>query len=132
MDTTTIVKRSLRPGAPGTQRLALLHGKQLVCVRYRETSDGTLRMTTVEIVVDVRMASGCPVQLAVDWREKSVQAKLEAHGARWNEALNCWVTTLRIAKRLKLQSRILGPHRGAAQRRLRAYAPDPERQHHCL
>lgn len=115
----TIVKRSLRPGAPGTRRLALLHGRDLVCVRYRESTDGTLRFTTVELVTEMRMAPGCPVELAIDWREKAVQAALKAEGARWNDALQCWVTTLRVAKRLKLQGRILGPHRGTAQRRLR-------------
>lgn len=120
----TIVKRSLRPGAAGTRRQALQHGKNLVCVRYRETADGTLRFTTVEIVVEARMAPGCPVQLAIDWREHALQSALKAEGATWHPTLKCWITTLRVARRLHLQGRILGPHRSAAQRRLR---PSPTR-----
>jgi hypothetical protein len=116
----TIVKRSLRPGAPGTRRLALLHGRDLVCVRYRETTDGSMRLTTVELVVERRMAPGCLVRVAVDGWEKALQAELKARGARWNSELACWLTTLNVARSLKLQDRILGVHAGAARRGLTA------------
>ena len=115
---TTFVRRSLRPGAPGTRRLRLLHGRDLVCVRYRESADGSLRLTTVELIVDRRMAPGCPVRLAVAGSEKALNDALHAQGARWDAALECWVTTLRVARRLKLQARVLGPHRGEAHRKL--------------
>lgn len=120
MDTNaTCVRRSLRPGAPGTHKLRLQHGQNLICVRYRESADGTLRLTTVELVVERRMAPGCPVRLVVAASERTLQADLRAAGARWDGAAGCWVTTLRVARRLKLQHRILGPHRGAARNDLR-------------
>lgn len=112
----TVVMRSLRPGAPGTQKLRLQHGRNLICVRYRESMDGTVRLTTVELVVERRMAPTCPVQLAVAASERRLQAELRAAGARWDGALGCWITTLRMARQLKLQHRILGPHRTAPHR----------------
>lgn len=116
----TIVKRSLAPGAPGTRRLALLHGADLVCVRYRETADGTVRLTTVELVVERRLAPGCLVKVAVDWRERALLARLKAAGARWHARLECWIMTLRVARQLRVHSRILGPLRDTAKLQLRS------------
>jgi hypothetical protein len=102
------VTRTLRAGAPGTQRQLLLHGLALVCVRYRENDAGTERYTTVELIVDRRPAPTTVVRLAVDWRESALQRKLRDHGARWDGRRRCWLAELRVARRLKLLDRILG------------------------
>jgi hypothetical protein len=46
------VRRTLRPGNPGTHKLLDRFGDQLVCVRYRYDADRGFRVTTVELVVD--------------------------------------------------------------------------------
>ncbi len=106
------VTRTLRAGQPGTQRLLLRHGGSLVCVRYRENEAGTERFTTIELIIDRRPTPKALVQLAVDWREKALQQKLRQAGAQWNASARCWQTELRIAKRLQLTNRILGPAQG--------------------
>ena len=63
------VKRTLRAGAPGTQRLLPRYGADLVCVRYRENNAGTEKYTTVELIIDRRPTPTTLVRIAVDWRE---------------------------------------------------------------
>lgn len=104
---TTRVTRSLRPGEPGTRRLQLSYGSSLVCVRYRETADGQSRWTTIEVVIDRRPAPACLVCIAADPRDSLMNARLRTAGARWDEHKQCWVTSLKTARRLKLQDHIL-------------------------
>jgi hypothetical protein len=104
----TRVTRSLRPGAPGTRRMQLSYGSSLVCVRYRETADGQTRWTTVELIVDRRPTLDSLVCIAADWREKLLHARLRSAGARYDSRRCCWVTSLRTARRLKVQDRIIG------------------------
>jgi hypothetical protein len=102
----TKVMRSMRPGSPGTRRLTLRHGASLVCVRYRENEAGTVRYTTVELVVDTRPANARQVRLAVAWQEHALRAELRTIGARWDPSGKTWIVKLRDARRLKLLNRI--------------------------
>ena len=104
----TRVTRSLRPGAPGTRRLQLSYGSSLVCVRYRETADGQTRWTTIELIVDRRPTLDSLVCIAADWREELLHARLRSAGARYDSRRRCWVASLRTARRLKIQDRIIG------------------------
>lgn len=102
------VKRTLRAGAPGTQRLQLEHGSALVCVRYRENAAGTERYTTVELLIDRRPSPTCLVRLAVDVRETRLQQRLREQGATWDGPRRCWLIQLRKVRRMKLMDRVLG------------------------
>lgn len=102
----TKVTRSMRPGAPGTLRLALRHGASLVCVRYRENEAGSLRYTTVELVVDCRPAGTSMVGVTVAWQEHALRATLKAIGARWEPRDRTWLLKLKDARRLKLLNRV--------------------------
>lgn len=107
MPTPTRVTRRLKPGAPGTRKLQLRYGAQLVCVRYRESEDGKTRFTTVELEIERRPSPAAPVRLALDWRESALRGRLCAAGGWWDEQLRCWIAPLRVARRLKLQGRII-------------------------
>lgn len=102
------VKRTLRAGALGTQRLLLQYGTDLVCVRYRENDAGTERYTTVELIIDRRPTPTTLVRIAVDWRETQLHRQLRDHGAQWDARRRWWLVQLRVARRLKLLNRILG------------------------
>jgi hypothetical protein len=102
----TKVTRSMRPGTPGTLRLAMRHGAALVCVRYRENEAGSLRYTTVELVVDCRPAGSSLVDVAVAWQEHALRAALKASGARWDPRTRTWRLRRRDARRLKLLARV--------------------------
>ena len=116
------VTKKLHPGAPGTQRLAERYGSELICVRYRESEDGSQRLTTIELIIDVRstrdprtkvapvLRNDDSVHLRIAPRETELQNKLRAFGARWDPASRTWVTQWLIAKHLKLtQRRVLDP-----------------------
>lgn len=105
----TKVMRSMRPGAPGTLRLALRHGASLVCVRYRENEAGNLRYTTVELVVDCRPTGASLVAVPVAWQEHALRATLKALGARWDPHNRTWLLKLKEARRLKLLNRVTAP-----------------------
>lgn len=101
----TRVTRSLRPGAPGTLKLRMQHGPALVCVRYRQNLSGTLRYTTIELIVDRRPTDAAPVQVAIAWREHDLRAAARAAGAFWDAENRVWILTLAQARRLKLLNR---------------------------
>jgi hypothetical protein len=103
-----LVKRTLRAGALGTQRLLLQDDTNLVCVRYRENNAGTERYTTVELIIDRRPTPTTLVRIAVDWRETQLRHRLRNHGAQWDATRRCWLVPLRVARQLKLLSRVLG------------------------
>jgi hypothetical protein len=100
------VKRCLRPGAPGTRKLMLQHGSDLVCVRYRESEDGLLRMTTIELIIDRRPSPQTAVNVDVRWNDAALRAKLLEHGARWDAKKRCWTTDLQTIRRLNLYDKI--------------------------
>ncbi len=110
------VTRSLRPGQAGTRKLLRAYGPRLVCVRYRESADGRLRFTTVEIEVDRRPAPDALVRVALHWDEATLRAQLSAAGGHWEPDRRCWLAPLWVVRRLKLQGRIVRGNTGAPTR----------------
>lgn len=107
-DRESFVTRCIRPGAPGTRKLLLKHGTDLVCVRYRETADGTMRATTVELVID-RRPTKRPNRLVRIYRNETELIKeLSKGGATWDPATRCWRVHAHLVKRLGLQHRVVG------------------------
>ncbi|GAA5160450.1 hypothetical protein [Viridibacterium curvum] len=113
------VIKKLHPGDAGTLKLAERYGRDLVCVRYRETEDGSQRLTTIEIVVDVRdkrdvrksphprPKSDDLVRVKVLPSEFRLRQRLHAYGARCEPDGHIWLTRWLIVKHLKLTNRLV-------------------------
>lgn len=107
----THVTRSLRPGQPGTIKLRRIHGPALLCVRYRENEAGTLRYTTIELVIDTRpMRRHNPqtspmVRISLQESNQELRRQLIAKGAEWDGGSKTWTLTLAAARALKVLPR---------------------------
>lgn len=107
----TRVTRSLKPGQHGTLKLLRLYGSALVCVRYRENAQGSVRYTTIEIVVDEapklpRMSERCVLGVRIAWEEARLAARAKAMGARWDPGTRLWRMSYKAVKALNLQDRV--------------------------
>ena len=47
------VAKKIRPGQRGAIKLARMHGEALLCVRYRENADGSKRLMTGELLLEM-------------------------------------------------------------------------------
>lgn len=87
---------TLRPGAPGTKRLAKRYGDRLVCVRYLYDEARGRRLKTVELVIEEAPWKGRArrprrndhdlVRVRVDWREAELRLAVKKAGAVWRPA----------------------------------------------
>ncbi len=108
---TRVVKK-FSPGQPGARKLARRHGAALVCVRYRHNPDGTVRYTTVELVVEEtpivhRKAPGQHLAVRLHSQDAEQRRQLIAHGAQWDPGLRAWWTTRSVVKRLRLLKQVV-------------------------
>jgi len=105
----TYVTKTLAPGQPGTRAWSQHHGAALVCVRYRESADGSRRYTTVELVVDERINRRPKVPrmvgVAVDFYDVETRQKIKAAGGIWHAEYKLWVLPEATAHELKLPYR---------------------------
>jgi hypothetical protein len=121
------VRRTLRPGDPGTHKLVERFGEHLVCVRYRYEPDTRIRMTTVELVVDTALAEprrsrresardppAAPalVQLRIGFHETELRQLVKAAGGRWLPEQRVWELLEAEARQLGLENRIVGGRDG--------------------
>lgn len=104
----SFVTRCIRPGAPGTRKLLLKYGTDLVCVRYRETIDGRMRATTVELVIDRRPTKRINRLVRIHRSETALLKELRQAGSTLDPATACWVVPATLVKRLRLQKRVVG------------------------
>lgn len=110
---SSIVKKKLAPGSPGTRRLQERYGIALVCVRYREIgmADGqSRRLTTVELVVDEHTVSPAEVWLHIEYGETELRQTVKQAGGIWDGKHRLWRIQARAAKKLGLNERIVTPH----------------------
>jgi len=109
------VRKTLRPGDPGTRRFARDWGERLVCVRYRVDPSKGLRYTTVEIVASApkawrppgRPAPSALVYVRTGGDEWELKQRLRAARAIWEPELKVWRLRYEAAVKLKLRRRIL-------------------------
>jgi hypothetical protein len=111
--TSTVIKR-LAPGAAGTRRLQQRYGKELVCVRYRESADGSARFTTVEIVVErravqKRQPAKAEQLVRINFGESELREKVKAAGGRWDPKLKLWRLPSPAIQALRLKNRVVDP-----------------------
>lgn len=108
----TRVTKKFAPHQPGARKLAQRHGRTLVCVRHRHNLDGTVRYTTVELVVEqVRIQHRQPQGQLVAVRLRHDEADIRRHlinsGGQWSQELTAWWITRATARRLRLLKRIV-------------------------
>lgn len=109
-DTTHFrVTKKIAPSQPGAIKLARRYGEHLVCVRHRVDPTGTVRFTTVELVVEQAPISAKPDQIVgvrVDYQERQLRAAIKAAGATWDHEAGVWRMPLKMARLLRLRERI--------------------------
>lgn len=107
----TSVTKTLAPGQPGTLGWSHRHGSALVCVRYRESNDGSRRYTTVELVVDERIARKptAPriVGVTIAFDDLHTRQTIMAAGGIWNHERKMWLISETKARELRLPYRRL-------------------------
>jgi hypothetical protein len=106
---STVIKK-LAPGTPGTRRLLERYGASLVCVRYREveTADGARRrLTTVELVVDERLAKSGEAWLRIAYDETELRRTVMQAGGTWDTERRLWRVPVRTIKQLRLEDRVV-------------------------
>jgi translation elongation factor EF-G len=104
------VIKKIAPNERGAKNLTMTYGGQLVCVRHRLDTTGTMRLTTVELVISEKRIARRPgptVDVALRPQEKELQAKLKAAGARWHKADEVWSIRRSTAIALGLKERIV-------------------------
>jgi hypothetical protein len=111
----TEVRKTLRPGQPGTRRLQRDWGARLVCVRHRVDPKKGVRFTTAEIVVSAeriakaRRASHpeALVYARVGVDESNLRRRLmAAKAATYDSHLKVWTMQYATALRLGLGRRL--------------------------
>jgi hypothetical protein len=103
-----IVKK-LRPGQPGSQKLAERFGDRLVCVRHRLDPTGHRRITTVELVMTdapIQHRDNAMVRVRIDYEETQLRAQALQNGATWLPKPRRWCMPRQTAHRLGLRERI--------------------------
>lgn len=103
------VAKKINPDARGAIKLARTYGPDLVCVRYRESPDGTERLTTVEVVVEravIQKRDDPIVSFKIKQEELELRRLAMARGAKYNGKTYMWQMRRSEVLRMGLKSRI--------------------------
>ena len=103
------VSKTMRPGQRGAILLTRKHGADLVCVRYRESQDGDLRITTVELVVDravVQKSRTAVVSFKIHACEQALLREARRRGATLDPKTQLWRLPRQDVIRMGLRHRI--------------------------
>ncbi len=108
---------TLRPGAPGTKRLAKRYGERLVRVRYLYDEARGRRVKTVELVVEETPWRGRPrrprrddhdlVHVRIGWRETELRLAVKKAGGTWRPAQKTWEITWQTVRALGIRHRVV-------------------------
>lgn len=99
------VAKTYGPGQDGAKRFARRFGEQLVCVRHRLNDDGTIRHTTVELVVEstpIASRERSIIAVRIPGFDKRTRSLLMACGAQWRPRERYWLVPRLIAKNLRV------------------------------
>lgn len=110
---TLRVAKTYAPDQNGAKRFAKRHGKNLVCVRHRLNADGTVRHTTVELLVEstpVASRARSLVAIRIAGSDKATRTLLLACGATWHSKEKYWLLPRLVAKNLRLLRNIVSVH----------------------
>src|SRR5262245_25836439 len=105
---------TLRPGRPGTRRLADEYGNRLLCVRYRYDDEHRVRYKTVELIVEESpwtptrpFAPTDIVELRIRAQERALRHAAHLLGARRIGTSDTWRTTYAVARILQITTRVM-------------------------
>ena len=104
------VAKKMKPSQRGAIKLARIHGKELLCVRYRENPDGTERLTTVELVVErvvIQKRDDPVVSFKLRQEEIELRRQVMARGARYDGKNYMWKLLRSEVLRMGLKHRIV-------------------------
>jgi hypothetical protein len=99
------VAKTYSPEQDGAKRFAKRYGEQLVCVRHRLNETGTVRHTTVELLIEstpVASRSRSLVAIRIPPTDKATRTLLLACGAQWQHKHKYWLLPRLVAKNLRL------------------------------
>lgn len=99
------VAKTYSPEQAGARRFAKRYGDQLVCVRHRLNETGTVRHTTVELLVEttpVVSRARSLVAIRISPTDKATRTVLMACGAKWLPKQRYWLLPRLVAKNLRL------------------------------
>ena len=110
----TRVLKTFSPGAPGAVKLTRRYGPALICVRYRLDATGTVRYTTVELLIEQapiqhRAATENMVTVKFLYAEANLRNQAWKLGAKWDAKTKLWRMSKATSKALGLDSRITKP-----------------------
>ena len=103
------VAKKIKPSQRGAIKLARHHGKELLCVRYRENPDGTERITTIELVVEravIQKHDDPIVSFKLKQDEVELRRLAMAKGAQYDGKRFMWKLRRSEVLRMGLRHRI--------------------------
>jgi hypothetical protein len=107
-------RQTILPGKAGTKKLIEKYGSKLINVRYRYDYKNRKRLTTVEIIVDVKpyipkhIPADKLVNILLKWSEHDLARKIKEAGGKWNNQKRAWEIPYHVVKALKIRDRIVG------------------------
>lgn len=99
------VAKTYAPDQDGAKRFARRYGESLVCVRHRLSDDGSIRHTTVELLVEstpVVSRARSNVAIRIPANDRQTRTLLLACGAEWRSKDRVWILPRMVAKNLRL------------------------------
>jgi hypothetical protein len=108
------VAKTYAPHQNGAKRFARRYGDQLVCVRHRLSDDGSVRYTSVELLIEstpVASRARTLVAVRIGASDKTTRTLLMACGAQWVPKEKYWLLPRMAAKNLRLLKNMV-PSRG--------------------
>ena len=108
------VAKTYAPDQNGAKRFARRYPDQLVCVRHRLSDDGSVRHTTVELLIEstpVASRARTLVAVKIGPTDKAIRTLLMACGAQWMPKDKYWLLPRMVAKNLRLLKNVV-PNRG--------------------
>ena len=103
------VAKKIKSSQRGAIKLARLHGKELLCVRYRENPDGTERLTTIELVVEravIQKRDDPVVSFKLKQDEVELRRLAMSKGAKYDGKSFMWKLRRSEVLRMGLRNRI--------------------------
>jgi hypothetical protein len=108
---------SLAPGQNGTKKLLLEYGERLVRVRYRYDTERSVRLKTVELIVETkpwtpreRSTRRSPSELvgvSIAYHETQLRGRIKAAGGIWRPRQRLWEVDWQTVRDLELQDRVV-------------------------
>ena len=110
-----IARLKLKPGQKGTKKLVEEYGDNLVCVRYRYDEKSSVRLKTVELVVErkpwtapaPRFADTDLVPVYIGFSDTAPRAEAKAAKGRWDPEQKLWLIRYGKIKGTGLEKHII-------------------------